>query len=70
MVIYLKKEDMPKNCGEGPCCYYFEKDAHGKGKHEVCCTRGGTWENLIGNPNFKKCKFIKCVEELMNGEED
>ena len=66
MKIYLKKEDMPKNCGECPCCYYFDKDAHGKGKHEVCCTMLTFWDNLVGNPNpFKRGKcYCPVIEEL------
>ena len=64
MKIYFKKEDMPKNCGECPCCYYYEKDAHGKGKHEICCTVYDFFENLIGTPNFKKCNVIEEWEEV------
>ena len=40
-------DKMPKSCEECPFCEYFEKDVHGKGKHEVACYLMGTCGNIL-----------------------
>lgn len=38
---------MPKSCNECPFCEWFDKDTHGKGKHEVACYLMGTCGNIL-----------------------
>ena len=45
MKIYV--DEMPKSCENCPFCEYFDKDAHGKGRHEVACFLAGTCENIL-----------------------
>ena len=45
MKVYV--DELPKRCDKCPFCEYFEKDAHGKGKHEVACYFNGSLGNIL-----------------------
>jgi len=66
MKIFVKDKDIPiKDCENCPLCEYFDRDAHGKGKHEVACLYEGTFNNILyGNQfNPKNCGIIKSLEQ-------
>ena len=45
MKVYV--DELPKSCEKCPFCEYFDKDAHGKGKHEVACYFNGSLGNIL-----------------------
>ncbi len=36
-----------KSCKDCPFCMYFDKDVHGKGKHEIACWFNGSLGNIL-----------------------
>ena len=53
MKVYV--DELPNSCQKCPFCEYFEKDAHGKGKHEVACYFNGSLGNILyGNQTSPK----------------
>lgn len=62
MNIYVDKK--PKSCENCPFCEYFNKNAHGKGRHEVACFLAGTCENILfGNKISPKNCSLKTLKE-------
>ena len=45
MKVYV--DELPKSCEKCGFCEYFDKDAHGKGKHEVACYFNGSLGNIL-----------------------
>jgi len=58
--ITILIDRMPKSCNECPFCEWFDKDAHGKGKHEVACCLMGTCGNILYGDQLspKKCNAL------------
>lgn len=57
-------DELPKSCEECPFCEYFEKDAHGKGKHEVACYFNGSLGNILyGNQTSPKTCPLKSLAD-------
>lgn len=66
MAIYVSENDMPKKtCENCLLCEYFEKDAHGKGKHEVACLYEGTLNNILFGDKLcpENCNIVKSLEQ-------
>ncbi len=62
MKVYV--DELPKSCEECPFCEYFEKDAHGKGKHEVACYFNGSLGNILyGNQTSPKTCPIQSLTD-------
>jgi len=63
MKIYV--DEMPVSCEKCPLCIYFDRDAHGKGKHEVACSCGGTVNNILFGHKLtpKTCNVLKLIKE-------
>ena len=66
--IYV--ETKPETCEECEFCDHFEKDAHGKGKHEVACYFNGFLTNaLLGDIiNAKHCSHLKPLSDRLAEE--
>lgn len=66
--IYV--ETMPETCENCEFCEHFEKDAHGKGKHEVACYFNGFLTNaLLGDTiNAKHCSHLKPLSDRLAEE--
>jgi D-serine deaminase-like pyridoxal phosphate-dependent protein len=62
MKVYV--DELPKSCEKCDFCEYFDKDAHGKGKHEVACYFNGSFGNILyGNQTSPKTCSLQSLSE-------